>query len=302
MLHTRDELEGHWRAMVRVANGVLGNAAEAEDCAATAVVQVLARQPSDVDNLEAFLVTVAKRRAIDRLRAVDRARRRDARLARQQDLTASDVAEDVVARAEARWMQAEARGRLTTQSYRILEATANGAAISDIAAREGLTVRAAQSDLFRSRRLLRSVWARTLGALGVLATLIRRGAGHSGAAVATACIVLLGTASLVQGGAPGVRPTTPYRLPDRVTTYDTELSAGEVQPASGVPLRPPATTAHEQTRARARAPAVLLTEHDPAGTTTVTLEQHGDGQEEGPVAGVLRCVSHLSADPHHLGC
>jgi DNA-directed RNA polymerase specialized sigma24 family protein len=303
MLYAREELEDHWRSMVRVAHSVLGSRPEAEDCAASAIVQVLERQP-EVDNLEALLVTVAKRRAVDRLRGLDRARRRDARLATQQDTSVADVAEAVVARAEARWIQEEARTRLTEQSYRILEATADGQPIVDIATREGLTVRAAQSDLFRSRRLLRSVWARALTVVGATWAFTRRVTSH--AAPAAAVVV---AAAVTAGFAPS-GPPAPHvgAAPDaqlsRSSAYDTS-HVNVVRTATPHPHRPATRPTGALPPARNVGGAqrrTLLVEHDPAGTTTVTHTRHGKGPPDGPVPGVLDCLHNVGLGPHHFGC
>ncbi|MDP9164824.1 MAG: hypothetical protein M3O32_01950 [Actinomycetota bacterium] len=98
----------HWDAMVAASLNVLGSRDQAHDCAAEAMAQVLQRRPADIANLEAFMVTVAKRRAIDRHRARARDRRRDARLAGEAAITLPDLAEDIAARAEARWADEQA--------------------------------------------------------------------------------------------------------------------------------------------------------------------------------------------------
>jgi DNA-directed RNA polymerase specialized sigma24 family protein len=305
MLYAPEELERHWRSMVRVAHSVLGSRPEAEECAASAIVQVLERQPAEVDNLEAFLVTVAKRRALDSLRALDRSRRRDARLAGQLDTSVADVAEAVVARAEARWMQAEARTRLSRQSYRILEATADGEGIADIAAREGLTVRAAQSDLFRSRRLLRSVWARALSVLGATWAFTRRITPQARATAAVLGATAAATAVFVPGGphAPHAGTAPPARQ-HRSTSYDSSfVRAGRTATAHPhAPMTNPTGRLRAVPNETAGQPRTLLVERDPAGRTTVTQTRHGRGAPDGALQGALDCLHHLGLDPHQLGC
>lgn len=303
MTYTREDLEEHWRPMVRVAHSVLHDRAEAEECAATAIVQVLERTSASVDNLEAFMVTVAKRRAVDRLRSLERARHRDQRLCAQLRVPVTDVAEDVVSRAEARWLDQEARSRLSEQSYRILQAVADGDDMKEVAAREQLTLSAAHSDLFRSRRLLRSVWARALAILGVLWGSMRRGAVTAPTVAAAATLVLL---------VPGVTPhrgpvsgddgpggtTGPvgaaYVEPVDVQPHSARATSPEkVEPTPGPDVR---VTAPRETR------RVVFDLHDSAGRTTVTKERHGTGPDAGPVGTILECVEMLSLDPHHLGC
>lgn len=301
MTFRREELEGHWRPMVRVARSVLGDRDEAEECAAAAILQVLERGPQDVQNLEAFMVTVAKRRAVDRLRRLDRARRRE-RLASQL-LPVEDVAEDVVARAEARWMRQEARLRLNEQSYRILQAVADGEDMKVIAARERLTVRAAHSDLFRSRRLLRAVWARTLAILAGLWAMVRRGtvAAPAMAAAATLLTILPSVTPHQPPDSAGDRPKVefaPGATAYVVTVYPQDGSS-VTKPGPAVNVRP-----REQTRrpGSQRSRTVLIEAADPAGRTTVTRERHGEGPDAGPAGTVFECVEALRLDPHNLGC
>ena len=64
----------HRDAMYRVAAGVLreaGRESEAEDAVSDAIVSLLASPPTGVANWEAFLVTAAKRKALDRLRSAE---------------------------------------------------------------------------------------------------------------------------------------------------------------------------------------------------------------------------------------
>ena len=53
-----------------------GFASEADDVVTNAVAEILDKQPADVENWEAYLVTVVRRRAIDFLRSAE-VRRRD---------------------------------------------------------------------------------------------------------------------------------------------------------------------------------------------------------------------------------
>ena len=162
-----EQLAGHWNAMVRSARNVLGSHEEAEECAGQAILQVCEQDIAEVVNLEAYMVTVAKRRAIDRLRHLDRARRRDQRLAAQSRLAEPDVAEDVARRSEAAWMAQEARRVLDGRSLDVLTRYAEGESIATIAASHELTAGATRTVLFRARRLLREIYARGLTVLGL---------------------------------------------------------------------------------------------------------------------------------------
>lgn len=60
--------------MFKVAASVLreaGRASEAEDAVQDAIVSIMSSPPRDVENWEAFLIAVAKRKALDRLRSAD---------------------------------------------------------------------------------------------------------------------------------------------------------------------------------------------------------------------------------------
>lgn len=64
----------HGSAMYQVAASVLrevGRASEAADAVSDAIVSVMASPPPDVRNWEAFLVTAAKRKALDRVRSAE---------------------------------------------------------------------------------------------------------------------------------------------------------------------------------------------------------------------------------------
>jgi RNA polymerase sigma-70 factor (ECF subfamily) len=303
----RDELTMHWEPMVRVARSVLGCPDEAEECAAAAILQVLERSPQNVQNLEAFMVTVARRRAVDRLRSLERARRRDAQLAAQTDLYVHDVAEHVSARAEANWVQQQARARLSPRSMRILSAVAEGETISRVALREEVTVRAAESDLLRSRRLLRAVLARTTAALGAVWLAVRRlpaATVPASAALATFAVLLL--PALAQPEASEL--VSPAVLPQQ-STAQLGLPGPSRKAHTRAAVSPPwaASASEPPSRPSKASVATLVVIGDPAGGGRLTRERHGAGPKRGPVGDIVECVSVATADPirldpHQLGC
>ncbi len=303
-MYAQVEIEQHWRAMVRVARSVLGSSDEAEECAGAAMVQVLERQPEGVKNLEAYMVTVAKRRALDRLRSLHRARRRDLLLAAQSGVGIADIAEDVVARAEARWMHEEARQRLSAQSFRILQAVANNEELEHVARREGITLRAAQSDLFRSRRLLRSVWARTLAFLGGAWAFGRRRPVTAAAPLTAVGLVLV---LLPSAGGSFLAPSeaAPIRVP-RFANGNSAFVSSVVQDrptrvlAASKAAKATPTVVALETTPRLTHPVTVV--RSLAGTTVIQKEQHGSGPSADPVTGAVECIAHISLDPHNLGC
>lgn len=155
----------HWASMVRVTQRLVDSREDAEDCASAALLQLLERRDC-VDNDEAFLVTIAKRRAIDRTRSQARSRIRNDRLAGLEPPGAPDIAEDVAARAEAAWLDETARALLSPKAYRLLRLLADGHEIGQAADSMGMTQRAAESLLLRARRTVRKSWAKTLSVLG----------------------------------------------------------------------------------------------------------------------------------------
>jgi len=292
---TQRDLLAYWNPMVRVARGVLGSQQDAEECAGEAIAQVLERQPEGVENLEAFLVTVAKRRAVDRLRTVMRERRRDTQLAVQAEAQFCDPAEQVVDRAAAAWLSAEAQRRLSPQSMRILRATSDGEDLRTIAAREGLTFRAAESDLFRSRRLLRGVWARALAGLAAAWAGVRRALLPAApAAVAAAALLMLLPAFLTAPSPAEPRSQEPSPTGPPLAARTQETVSPDRRPSAPAPTPERTTTAGTS--------PVLLREGDPAGSTIVQKDRHGSGPDAGLVGGAIECLTNLTLDPHHLGC
>jgi RNA polymerase sigma-70 factor (ECF subfamily) len=85
--------------MHKVAASVLrevGLASEAGDAVQDAIVSIMASPPSNVQNWEAFLITAAKRKALDRVRSAD-VRHAGPELAesRHDRMDDTDIAEDV---------------------------------------------------------------------------------------------------------------------------------------------------------------------------------------------------------------
>ncbi|MCM3662502.1 sigma-70 family RNA polymerase sigma factor [Georgenia satyanarayanai] len=110
----------HRDAMHRAAGLVLrgaGRESEASDAVQDAVVSIMASLPRDVRNWEAFLVTVAKRKALDRVRSAE-VRHAGGELVEtahdSADPDRSHVAEDVADAIDQRRRAALARDCLTT--------------------------------------------------------------------------------------------------------------------------------------------------------------------------------------------
>jgi DNA-directed RNA polymerase specialized sigma24 family protein len=301
---SREQLEQQWGPMVRAARGVTGNREEAEECAAQALLQVLERQPADVANLQAFMVTVAKRRGLDRLRMLERIRIRDSRLEGLAEHSIADVAENVVARAEACWIDQQARELLRPQVYALLQMIADGRTMSESARALSISERAAQSHLHRARTLLRATLANALAAIAVLGLRLKRSAAASASMTLAATALLLIPAHL-GGGAmdtpgPSEAPTVGIVM---VSPVDSAASGRAGRPVlAGVAGRrapvgqPTSVPAQRNTRP-------LLKVREPLGATTrVREDRHGSGPPAGPVGTVTECLNNLELTAQHVGC
>ncbi|MDQ1748497.1 MAG: hypothetical protein QOD07_2760 [Frankiaceae bacterium] len=291
----------HWAALVRVTQGLVDSREDAEDCASAALVQLLEQAADEIANTEAFLVTVAKRRAVDRARAQARSRRRDVRLAGMQPLSAADLAEDIAARAEARWVDAVAREHLSPKAYRLVRLLADGHDIREAARIMGMTERAAESLLLRARRTVRRAWAKTLGVVGACVAAIRQHTDAAAPVATLAASVLLVTGGPAAGTAAapvhiGAGPVSasPIAAVVRVASHPKprELpAAGHVRR----PARVPAAVVH---RPSTPAPAV----HMPMGGRVWVTHENRPGGDGSPGDTVLRCLADFRVTPEHVGC
>jgi len=290
------QLWDHWNAMVLAARPVVDSIDDARDCASEALTQYLEHHPDEVRNLEAFLVTVAKRRALDLTRADVRARRRDARFANVVSNDAPDVAEEIVARAEASWVDAEARRLLAPKVYELLLMVADGVPMHEIAERMGMTERAVQSHLLRARRVVRAALAKTLAALGLAAAGVRRWTTPAAASTAVlACAFALGVSSVPPG------PDTPELLllpetsavPPPVRSAPGGVTAGSARAADHrITPRPGSRPLVREEVAAVRTPVVAA-----------RIEKRDDGQRSSNVVEqVQHCLENLRVEPGYQGC
>jgi RNA polymerase sigma factor (sigma-70 family) len=286
--------------MVLAARPVVGTLDEARDCASLAIVQYLEQAPRDVENLEAFLVTIAKRRAIDHVRAQSRARLRDERFAHETALSAPDVAEDVATRAEAYWADQEARRLLQPRVYELLQLVADGVPLSEVAQRLDMTERAAQSHLLRARRVVRAALAKTLAALGLGAAAVRRWwgpAAMTAPVLAAVFILAIGTA---EAPALTAKPPALTLLPRTTDVQDAEATAGLSGAGTGTARRTGDSSATRGTPAKPprRNVVKVLT---PVGG--VGLDERDNGhQSDNEVEAVLWCLQHLRIELNYQGC
>jgi RNA polymerase sigma-70 factor (ECF subfamily) len=285
--------------MVGVCERVLNSREAAEDCASEALLAVLTAGGLDnVRNEQAWLVRIAKRRAVDAVRREIRDRRRTVRLAGQADLGAGDVAEAVLDQAEARWLSRMAAEILPPLSAAVLDVVADGYSVGEAAAKLGMTKRAAESHLHRARTALRAAWAATLSLVGWFVSGLRRAAPAVPVTILAATLAVLGSPLLHPADrTPRSRPEVPMMaMPLEVVApaaSPTRLAAttgGRLVPASRrVPQ--PASTAPTRTTRRVSTPV--------AG---IRLTREERPSPDDPVGSVRWCAQHLEVSWQRVGC
>lgn len=290
----------YWRAMVRSAYGVLGSRDEAEDCAAEALTQILERPPLGVRNPEAFLVTVARRRAIDHRRASRSARKRVLRAGVAHAIDEADVAVAVADQREAAWADQQARSLLGPAAYQLLQMIADGVSIDQAAAAMGITTRAAESRLLRARRVMRAALASAVAMVSAVLAGIRRGW-----TTVSPVFTMAAVAALVVGLPTFQGPSTPDPRDTQVTDRSSAVSSDAPGTAPGVVEGATAGNTSGPTRPSWVQPAakpVLTPEvRTPAGGARVY--QVDDGYEPaGPADVVMHCLQNLDIGLHHQGC
>jgi RNA polymerase sigma factor (sigma-70 family) len=293
------DLMAHWPAMVRVCESTLGSREDAEDCAATALLGVVQRGGlSEVANGEAWMVAVARRRAVDVLRGRDRERRRGERLAAHTAGVTPVVAEHVADRAEAQWLASVAREGLPHSTQRLLEALAEGFPIDEAAAQLEISKRAAESHLHRARRALRAAWASTLAVWGVLVAAARRAAPAAPAAALAASTLALAVSTPAPAGEadPALRPQ-----PVLEREASTAVVPRAETSASGRALVEPAPAAvpvHALARQRQRQLPTAVG----VGSVAVSVSEKERSGPSDPVGVVLHCLSEMEVSATTMGC
>lgn len=305
----RQRWDAHWNAMVRAAYRVLGDHGEAEECAAVALAQVYEQSPRGVLNAEAYLVTVAKRRAVDRLRVHARDRRRREALQAYVDDSMVDVAEDVTRQAEASWMAEQARRLLSDRSLQLLQRVADGHDVAQAARELGMTTASAHSHLHRSRKVLRAVYAKALAAVGVGWLGLKRSMVASPAVAAVVAVTVLTLPNTTPSPERGLPPTagssfpTPSSSPAVTTSLDVGVPVRRVTVTGELPLRRGVPSPSPSQYRPTPVPSPVAQASTPLGGSVRVEQRHeGTDEDEGVVGGALACLQNTQVTMEHIGC
>lgn len=270
---------------------------DAEDCASEAITWALSHPESlqGVANVEGWLVTVARRKAIDMARDAGRRQRCDGRLQSWEEPAHPDHAEAVADRAEAAWVARRAEAALPARTHSVLSALSRGESVVEAADSLRLTPRAVESHLLRARRRMRTILTVAGAALGALAGGMRRGAPATAplalAAFSVALLVHQGPTPAAPDGEASPRP------PAVVTLADDAVRLPAVRPHVASRTSLPQL---RRAAVRSRPSATIAAVETPAGPATV--ESVDRGGETGPVAAVMGCLDNLTVSPEMIGC
>jgi RNA polymerase sigma factor (sigma-70 family) len=146
--------------MLTTAERVLASHHDAEDCAASALAEVVASPPPEGANPRAWLLTITRRRAVDLIRQREREQRRDVRAAMRTQTLVPDIAIEVASRAEATWAAGRARDVLKDPALAVLQGIAEGQTFREIAAELCISQRSAESHALEARKRLKVILKR----------------------------------------------------------------------------------------------------------------------------------------------
>jgi RNA polymerase sigma factor (sigma-70 family) len=301
------ELAAAVPAAARACRAILWSREDADDCVGAALEQALrARQTTTLECPRAWLISVAKRRALDLAKRRAREERRAATQVAAETMFFADPTSSVDDEHEADWLWRQAQA-LPPTTVRVLASIRGGATVAEAASDLGITKRAAESHVLRARQRLMSAWRCTLSVGGGFPLAMRRILG-SVAAPATAVAAVAGAALLVL-------PTAQHPAsPGSATRAPGSVAVAVREPVAAHPLTPrlradvvnasphghiravPATGSGRAPRRRAVHAAVGT----PAGP--VTVQEKDRGGPDGVVTGTAKCLSELEVSARRVGC
>lgn len=293
---------------VREARRVLGSSSESEDCAQDVLVSVLARpEPlASAERPDAWLTTVARRRAIDRVRQEQRRVSVSTHQVAADPRLVEDLADAVADRLAAEALAADVHA-LPRATRAVLGHLAQGQTTAEAAEALGISKRAADSHLHRARIALRSRWSSALAAsVGLLAVLRRPASGATAVAAVPIALLLAAGGQPVDRdlpattGAPTSQSSPAPSGPDAMESVEAPAPAvgiGAVQP-------PPVARAGSSTSVPGRraSQSHRVARVAPAPRTAVELRSEDDGEDTPAVEAVQRCLEDLVVTTQHIGC
>lgn len=293
------QLEAARPAAERACRRVLGSAQDAEDCASEAIVVALSDLETlgSIRSIEAWLVTVARRRAVDLVRSRTSERNSFERISHWSIASESDHAAEIADRDEARWVADRLPSMLPATTLAVVQHRSRGETVSETARELRLTERAVESHLLRARRRLVGL----LATVPAWAAFMTRRTGKVGVATASVTMVAVSLA-VIHAQAPGAHhQAAPLHVVAPVTSV-TQPDAAAVTRVIGVArpsvvrrsvTAPMAARTALKSREVAKAPT-------PVATVTVTNEDRGGAT--GPIAGTMKCIHEFQVNLNHIGC
>lgn len=298
------ELFASWQAMVRVCDNVLGSRDDAEDCASDALVQAFTDGMHDVENVEAWLVAVAKRRALDEIRRRVRTRRQLIRLASRCETTDPDPSERVADESEARWLAQRADELLSPPARAVLRVVADGGSVNEAASTLAMTRRSAESHLHRARHTLRAARVALPTMLFGLVRAARRPAAVSSMALVAGIAVI--APAYLSPATPEQPRTAVLPVMGEVTNVTPDIGAAAGRAASrgfdAVHSAPRSDGGVTTSSARRREVTTIETSQGAAVSAGVRVAtEHRSGPSE--TIGVIKdCIDNLTVSRELIGC
>lgn len=253
----------HRERLLRLAQGKLGNASDAEDCVQEAMLRVATHKALDPTRVAGLLTVVVSNLCMDQHRATARLRKAAPKLAEPE---AGDGGVALVCDlAEARWLHEQA-SRLPQREQQVLAMRAAGSSAGETA--EGLSVsyKAAESAYTRARSKLHAVWKATLGWLGcLLAPRLRSREGAAAVLVPAAALTAVTLLVLQQPVTSSIADAPPVPSPvPSLTQTGTTLRPLPPATARARPSQAAARPTSAQPKGNPRGPAAARPVPSPA--------------------------------------
>ena len=286
---------------VRTCAQIIGDHSDAEEAVGEALEAAVVHvsDGGTISHARAWLAQTAAYKAIDLVRARETERKYLARYASRQAETTDDPTVVVDDASEANWFRREARD-LPTGTQRVLAELEQADTTAEVAAHLGTSKRAVDSQLYRARQKLLTVWATTLGILLGIGARFRRACTVAAPTTALAALTLLTLPLVTATGQHSKDRTAPNPDAERsvVTTPMTPSRPLTTQPPA-VGSSPQAAT--NPTSAPTPMQRTIVDIQTPVNHPRA-YETTRPGSED-PILGTLECVEQIEVKPGtHIGC